>query len=274
MPSSNLVVFFRSLLREPLVVFVLLGAAIFAADGALRRDDDTIRITSPVRQELARSLQARLGRAPEPQEQAAELELWKQGQALYREGMKMGLLERDPSVRAHIAAQLLQIARERDVLPPATDAQLHDFLDRHRSVYTLPAAFDFEQVFVSQTHPDARAQGEQLLATLRGGASPEGLGDWFPRGARFTGESQQDVSALFGEEAAKEMPGYAIGEWHMVAAPRGFHLLRVTAVDRGEPDFDRLRPALALAFDAERRDVAARAFAHEVEGRYRFVEAE
>jgi hypothetical protein len=263
-----------SLFREPLVYFILLGAAIFAVDGALRRDTDTIRITPSVREGIAQSLQIRLGRPANPAEEQAELDLWKQEQALYREGVKMGLLDEDPSVRAHVAAKLLQIAREREVLPPASDAELRDFLERHRQAYTLPPTFDFDHVFFSPARADARAQAERALSELRGGASTEGLGDWFPRGNRFSGESLADVALLLGDDAAKAMPGYAVGEWNLVQGPGGFHLVRVTAVDRGEPDFATLRQALTLAFDAERRDIAARAFARQVESRYRFLSAE
>jgi hypothetical protein len=263
----------RPLLREPLVYFILVGALIFGVDGALRRDVETIRITPSVREEITRTLRVRLARSPEPNELQAELENWKQEQALYREGAKMGLLNGDPVVRAHIATKLLQIAAERNVLPPPTDAELRNYLDLHRSKYTSDPTFDFEQVFISHTRTDARAHAEEVLSALRGGASPEGLGDWFPRGTQFHRESVSDIFLLLGDQAAKELPGYAAGEWNLVPGPRGFHAVRVTGVDRGEPDFEKLRPALALAVDAERRDTAAQAFAREVESRYRFVES-
>jgi hypothetical protein len=263
----------RPLLREPLVYFVLVGALIFGVDGALRRDIRRIRITPSVRDEIARSLQVRLGRPPEMNEQQAELERWKQEQALYREGLKMGLLDGDPVVVAHIASKLLRIARERDVLPEATDAELRDYFERHRNAYTVAPTFDFEQVFISQTQSNARARAEQVLSKLLGGASPEGLGDWFPRGNRFSRESLSDVSMLLGEQAAKELPGYVIDEWNLVLGTRGIHAVRVTRVDRREPDFERLRPALVLALEAERREGAAQAFAREIEGRYRFVDS-
>jgi hypothetical protein len=253
---------------------VLVGALIFAVDRALRMDVETIRITPSVRDEIARSQKALLGRPPETSELRAALDRWKQDQALYREGLKLGLLDGDPGVVTHIASKLRQIARERDVLPEPTDTELRDYLERHRKDYTLAPTFDFEQAFISPTQGDARARAEQLLLQLRAGASPEGLGDWFPRGNRFIHESLSDIAMLFGEQAAKELPGYARGEWNLVSGPQGLHALRVIRVDRGEPDFEKLRPALVLALDAERRESAAQAFAREVEGHYRFVDSE
>lgn len=263
----------RPLLGEPLVYFVLIGALIFGVDGALRRDLETIHIAASVRGEMARSLQVRLGRPPDPSELQAELGRWKQEQALYREGLKMGVLDEDPALRAHLAGKLLQIARERNVLPDATETELRDYLERHRSTYTMAPTFDLEQVFILQSQDHPRERAEQVLSKLRAGAPPEGLGDWFPRGTRFSRESLSDVSMLLGEQAAKELPGYAIGEWNLVQGPRGVHAVRVIGVDRGEPDFERLRPALAQGFDAERRDLAAQAFSREIEGQYRFVDS-
>jgi hypothetical protein len=104
--------------------------------------------------------------------------------------------------------------------------------------------------------------------------APEGLGDWFPRGTRFRGLTANDVEQLLGERAAREIAGYAVHDWNLVQGPRGFHAIRVTAVDRGELDFDKLRPALVLAYDAQRRDDAARAFARGITGHYRFVDSE
>jgi peptidyl-prolyl cis-trans isomerase C len=264
----------RPLLREPLVQFVLVGALIFGVDRAVRRDGATIRITPSIRAQIARSLEVGLGRPPLGSELQAGLEGWKREQVLYREGVRMGLLDGDPVVRAHIASKLLRIARERDVLPAATDIELRDYLERRRSDYTVPATFDFEQVFISQAEGDARARAEQVLSRLRAGAPPEGLGDWFPRGNRFSHESLSEISVLLGEPAARELPEYAVGEWNVVPGLQGFHAVRITAVDRGEPDFERLRPALVLALEAERRDQAADAFAREIEGRYRFVDSE
>jgi hypothetical protein len=256
------------------VYFVLAGALIFGVDRALRTDVDTIRVTPAIRDELARSLTVTLGRPPDAAELRERLERWKQEQALYREGRKMGLLDDDPVVVSHIAAKLLRVARERDVFPDATDNELRDYLQRHRAAFTLPPAFDFEHVFVSQAHDDARGRAEQVLSKLRAGAPTDGLGDWFPRGQRFNHESLPEIAALLGEEGTKELPGYAVGEWHLVVSPDGFHAVRVLGVDRGEPDFEALRPALTLALDAERRDHAAEAFARAIESRYRFLDSQ
>ncbi len=263
----------RAVLREPLVYFVLAGALVFAVDTVARQGRDTIRVTRAVRDEIARSLHARLGHEPDAEQTRAELELWEQQQALYREAVKMGL-DDDPTVRAHIAAKLLQIAGEREVLPEATDAELRDFLERHRSGYTTPATFDFDVDFVAESQGDARARADDLLARLRAGASPEGLGDWLPRGHRFTGESLAEITALFGEQAARQMSAAALGEWSSVPGPRGLYLVRVTAADRGEPRFEALRPSLVLGYEAERRERAAEDFARKIEGHYRFVTVE
>jgi hypothetical protein len=264
------------------VYFVLAGALIFLVDRALHRDEAVIRVTPAVREELGRSLAGRLGHAPDPDEMAAEVERWIQEEALYREGLKMGLAVDDPVVRSRVAAKLMEIAKERDVFAPPTDAELHEFFERNKGRFASAARFDLEQVFIAQTRApgqdasaprDARERAEEVLAKLRAGATPDGLGDWFPRGTRFSGESIGEIAQLLGDDAAREVPAYPVGQWNLVQGPRGFHAVRVTHADRDDPDFDKLRPAVALALDAERRDRAADAYVKSIESHFRVVDS-
>ena len=264
----------RPLFREPLLYFLLVGTAAFAVDHASRTDDRIIRITPSVRSEIARSLQARLGRPAQADELQPEIERWKQEEALYREGLKMRLLEKDTVVRSRIAVKLMEIGRTRNVLPQPTEAELRAYLEQHRDGYTLLPTYDFEQVYVSETRSDARAYAHQLLLQLRAGASPDGLGDHFPRGWQFTRESLSRILPVFGEQAAQELPRYPVGEWNMVKGLHGYHALRVTRVESGQPDFAKLREILVMALNAERQESAAQAFAREIERRYRFVSTE
>jgi hypothetical protein len=267
------VAFTRTLLREPFVYFVLIGALAFTVDAALRRSEDTIVIRPQDRRDVALLLEARLGRTPGATEVEAELESWKEQRALYREAVKRGLVDEDPVVIGHVAGKVLDIAREGRVFPKATEQELRDFFDPNRSRFAVPATYDFDQVFLSRTHDDAQPQARQLLAELRAGASPDGLGDWFPRGTRFRSETTNDVAQLLGDEAARSIAGYAVGEWNLAQGPQGFHAIRVTAVDRGQPEFDQLRQTIAMAYDAQRREDAARAYARDVTKQYRFVES-
>jgi hypothetical protein len=265
--------FVRTLSREPFVHFVLSGALVFAIDAAVRRNESTIVLRPQDRHAIAQSLEARLGRAPGATEFEIELESWKEQQALYREAVKRGLRDDDPVVVGHVSAKLLDIERERTVFPEPTEKELRDFFDRNRSRFAVPATYTFDHVFVSRARGDAEQHASQLLAELRSGASPDGIGDWFPRGSQFRDETANDVAQLLGDDAARSIAEYATGEWNLAQGPQGFHVIRVTAVDRGEPDFDSLRQTLALAYDAERRENAARAYAHEVTRHYRFVES-
>ncbi len=265
---------YHLLRREPMLQFLVIGALVFAADHALRTDDRVIRITPAVRSEVARSVESRLGHSPDAAELQTELDHWKQEEVLYREAMKMRLLEKDNIVRTHLAGKLLDIARARTVTPSPTEAELRDYLQKHNDRYATPATHDFEQVFVERTHDDARARAAQLLARLRSGTSPEGLGDPFPRGRQFSGQPLSRIALLFGEPAAKQIASLPVGEWNLVEGQRGFHLVRVSRVDSGAPDFQQLREALAISLKSERQEQAAQVFVRDLERRYRFVSSE
>lgn len=258
--------------RQPLLQFVLLGTAIFGADALLAEDESSIVITPAIRSEIEQTLRAEQGRPPTDEEQRQGLQRWKRDEVLYREAVKLGLAEGDATVRAHLAAKMLAVGRERQVLAEPSDVELQRYFQEHRDTYTTPRRFDVDHVFIAAQRDNARAAAELTLAKLRSGAAPLGLGDPFPRGQAFSNRSSGELEKLFGEEAARALPEAAVGAWVLTASERGFHLLRVRAARGGNGDFEQLRDALRIAYQAAQRERAAERFAQQIERRYRFLE--
>ena len=84
----------RAILREPLLHFIVLGAALFALDYLMIRDAEdpsVIAVGSEVDTEAARIFEASRGRAPNAEERAALRQVWLDNEVLYREGLAMRL---------------------------------------------------------------------------------------------------------------------------------------------------------------------------------------
>src|SRR5690606_35705700 len=114
----------RAWLAQPLPYFLALGAAIFVIDSCFSSTDNKIVVGQEVRAELAAKTQLELGRVPRPQEFEAALEQWKENEALYREGLSLGLLENDDFIRTHIANKLRYVASERTIIAEPSEATL------------------------------------------------------------------------------------------------------------------------------------------------------
>ena len=97
----------RRLLREPLVHFLALGAALFALYGALDRDGfdapDEIVVDRARLASLAAEFERRWRRPPTPEERRELVESWVREEILVREGVALGMDRDDPVVRRNLA---------------------------------------------------------------------------------------------------------------------------------------------------------------------------
>ena len=135
--------------REPLLHFLALGAALFAADAALRPAEEEARVIvvdGPLRRELAERLETRLGRPPTEEERAADVERWVEDEVLYREGLRRGFDAHDPTVRARVAARMERVLREGVIVPAPDDDALRELLRRDPGRWAEEARAEREQV--------------------------------------------------------------------------------------------------------------------------------
>lgn len=121
------------LARDRLVVFTLVGAALFVTQRSVGgRDGDVITVSGPITRELERELADRLGRVPTDDERTQALAVWRRDEALYREGLRRGLDDGDPIVRRRIIDKLLEIHEQlAPPIPPLTDAALAAWIARN-----------------------------------------------------------------------------------------------------------------------------------------------
>ena len=117
----------RRLLTEPLLHFLALAALIFALDAALREpeaDRATLRVPLGVQDEVRQLLRAASGREPEPAELQPLLDRWVRQEALYREGVALGLDRGDRMIRERVAEKALRLTEAGLGLPADADPAL------------------------------------------------------------------------------------------------------------------------------------------------------
>lgn len=124
---------FRGLVHDRLVVFALVGGALFVVQRFTEdRDDEVIAVSGATVRELEREIEDRLGRAPTAEERARAIAAWRRDEALYREGLRRGLDAGDPIVRRRIIDKLLEIHEQlAPPIPPPTEMELEAWLARN-----------------------------------------------------------------------------------------------------------------------------------------------
>jgi parvulin-like peptidyl-prolyl isomerase len=237
----------RSWAREPLVHFLLAGAAIFAVTALWPSGQDTHTIGLDRRQ-LTEYMLARAEITDRGQfdqtwrdmsagQRADLIRRAARDEALYREGLAIGLDRADPLIRQRIVQQMGQLFGDEAASQiQLTDADLTAFYRAHQDQYRQPATVSFAHVFFKSGNDGERARqrAQAELGRLRAGhVAPA---DAATHGERFLYETflrdagPDDITAKFGTEFATAVFALPPGQWEgPLRSEHGWHLVRVTA---------------------------------------------
>lgn len=247
---------FRDLIREPLVHFVLIGAALFALDQAVNPSErppanservedaqrEPIVVDDPVRAALIQAWTGTHAAPPTPEELRDLVDRWVDQEVLYREGVRRGFADNDPQVRDRIADQMKYALEQGATVPDPTDAEQRAWFEANKVKLQRPDRIDFTQVFVEGDDEAATTRAKALLVLLEDGAQPAGLGDTFAGGRRFRGRKLADVGERFGAAFATGLDTEPVETWTLRRSSFGLHLVRVDrAVLGSAPTFEVVR---------------------------------
>ena len=227
-------------LREPLVHFLLLGAALFAVHAVLSRsagpEDDEIVVTAAQVQVLTDAFAGTWQRPPTPEELDGLIQEYVREEAACREALALGL-DRDDTVIRHRLRQKLEFISE-DTTSEAeptpqepTDDELRAFLAQHAADYRIDPRYTF-----SQEPQDGGSDGPALPS-------------------RYSDAGEADIARSFGEEFARQLARAPLGQWTGPVTSRfGQHRVRVESrTGSRAPDLEEVRGAVRRDFETARR---------------------
>ena len=271
----------RAIAREPLVHFVVLGAAMFVVYGRVARPPpERVVVPAAFVKALGEEHRERTGRTPDAEEERRLVARFVDEELLYREALALGLDRSDLIVRRRLVQKMELLARAR-VREPET-GELAAFLAANEDRYRAAEVVSFRHVFVSRERHGAGAgadvvkkKAEELLAALRDGADAGALGDPFVLGASFARRTRGDLETAFGATFAVGALEAPPGEWSgPISSTFGEHLVRVEQRAGGRvPELAAVRSRVREDLLRERREAAVREEIARLRGRYR-VEVE
>jgi peptidyl-prolyl cis-trans isomerase C len=226
----------RAALREPLLHFAILGAAIFAVAESVEHYNSQYRveISNQDINRLAESYRQQYGALPSDDQLDTLVKNFVKEEILYREALSLDLHQGDEIVRRRLAQKFTFLQQDLALLNQATTDDIRRYYDDNLDRYTELEKRSFSHVYFS---PDgigdsaARARAESALAVLRSEVperAPE-LGDVFPGSSDLAEIDFGTTERLFGKsELAEEIYRAPVGSW---AGPFrsgfGWHLVRV-----------------------------------------------
>jgi hypothetical protein len=253
--------------REPLLHFLLLGAALFALDHWLveRADDPRLIVVgAEVDDEARRVFVAARGREPDAAELQALRRTWVDNEVLYREGLAMQVDRGDSAIRERVIFKALSVVDANVKAPPADDAALRAWFEARRAQYDEPTRYDFQEAVLPGDAGEAAVRA--FVETLNKG-QPGDTG----AGLRvFKGRPQANLVDGYGEDFARVLDTAPPGEWRAYQTRGGWRAMRLDAVQPGRPArFEALRGVVLQDWTDQRMAEARSAALRALAGKYR-----
>ena len=264
----------KKLIHEPLVHFLLIGAALFLVFGLTREQDNNASNRIVVTQEEVAQLAATFSRTwlrpPREDELNQLIKNYVRDAIYYREAVAMGLDQNDPQVRRRMRLKLEFILEDLTAEKAPGDDVLKAFMQHHPDKFMAETQISFRQVYFN---PDKRrnltADAERMRIRLNRGESPEAAGDPTMLPYECTFATRSDIARSFGEAFAREVVDLDPGGWKgPLSSGLGVHLVQVTDRVEGRlPALDQIRTQVEREYMAQRRqELKDKAYARLREG--------
>ncbi len=272
---------FRTLLREPLLHFLLIGAALFLfynLQNEGRIDNNRIVISEAQINHLVTLWEKKRQRPPTQIELEGMIQQQIREEVMVREALAMGLEKNDSIIRRRLAQKIEFITSDLAALAEPSEADLSNYLSTHSDEFTLPARLDFVQVYINPEKHEANTQ--EYINNLLNELSQAGensdittLGDSLMLEQQHEQVTEHDVTRLFGKEFASELFTLTVGNWQgPIQSGYGMHLVHIgNKTENKQLELNAVREEVLTEWQAQQRQDMDKVFYESLRQRYEIV---
>jgi hypothetical protein len=262
------------LLREPLLHFLVLGAAIFALftvlnDAPTPVAANRLEVTQNDALRLARQFEATWRRPPTADELSNLIDRHVEEEVYVREAVALSLDRGDAVVRQRLAQKMRFLTESGAEAAQPTGDDLRDHLATHPERFARAAVVGFDQVLLAPDETEAAA----TLASLNAGEDPGEIAEPTLLPPRIPPAPRSVVDGTFGPGFFEAVAALPEGRWAgPVESGYGQHLVRVTTFEEGRvPPLDEIRGAVESDWRAAMRERLSRERLAALMSRYEIV---
>lgn len=250
-------------LRDPLLHFLVIGAALFAALSALQPPEsasperiavsraDMLRFVQYRSKAFEAGAAARLFDGLGEADRKRLIDDYVREEALYREAKALGVADTDYVVRERMVQSALFLADAAAGAGPVSESELADFFKKHAADYKIEASITFAHVFFENENAEGRARA--MVARLNAEKAPFEAatqhGDRFPFHVNYVERTYDYVASQFGDltTAALFDPATALNVWTgPYRSDYGFHAIFVSGrTENRQPELAEIREKVA-----------------------------
>ena len=265
-------------LREPLLHFLLLGAAIFGIYQLVSdagQPAEEIVITEDHIDALILEFEGVWQRPPTAREIDDLVQAHIREEVMYREALAMGLDRGDAIIRQRLQQKLEFLTEDIANLAEPGEAELEAFLNTNQERFREQTRFSFEQVYfnVSERGSSAAADAESRLAELRqsdttgpgqdsnSNSNPALLGDELLL-SQFSEAYEREIMRAMGSRFLEGLESLPVGSWQgPIESGFGLHLVKLSERVEGiVPPLDEIRDLVLQDWLSAQREEANEAF--------------
>ena len=260
------------LLREPLLHFLLIGAAVFGLYGLVTPPSapagSEIVITVADAARLNAQFRATWNRDPTATEFNGLLDNLIREEIFYREAKLFGLEQDDQVIRLRLRQKAEYLLSQPAALLAPTEAQLRAHYEGTRAKYATPSAMSFQQVLLGEP---SQEEFERVRTALKAGADASAFGSATLLPGKMVRSHEAGVDNTFGKGFFSLVSAAPVGEWiGPVKSAYGQHMIRVTDITRSEAlSFEQVRELVERDWRSIEGDKAKEAAYQAMKARYR-----
>ncbi len=253
----------KSLIREPLVHFLLIGAVLFGvfelSDKQETAEVEQITITSGQLEYLKASFQRKRQRPPTSAELQRLVESQVREEIFYREALALNMDKNDVVIRRRLNQKFEKFNSELSSIATPSEEQLKQFLATNAEKFVKESGAAFHQLFVDREKFGAGAEAEARRRLQQLQLGDQALADsqtdsrTLPQIFRLAPASE--IARVFGDSFSTAVLTLPVDEWSgPIASTYGLHLVRVTdQVEERLPRLDEIRKKVELEWAAAKQ---------------------
>lgn len=245
----------KRILREPLIQFMLMGAAIFAAHAAVTPavpKERLIEVTPTVRQSIIDTFKtAHEGRAPQDEELKRLVDVWILNEITYREALAQGLDKGDDMIRDRITHKMRLLIFGGVQVKEPTPEELAAWYEKRRQEYDIPDLVSFIQV--PFTGANAEAEAKATVSEIQAGTEPQ---DVQMRAMIFAERPRQSLEPAYGKDFVDQLVALPKGQWQALKSTDGWEVVRLDTFTPGRRvELGEVAAQVAQAWKDEQRRI-------------------
>ena len=270
------------LLREPLLHFVVIAAALFflydwrhqatmptAAHEIVLTEDDLAQMTLP--------MMAQGYAPPSPEQMDALIQTKVREEVMYREALAMGLDHEDTIIKRRLVQKMDFLAEDLSALREPTENELRDWLAAHPGDFAFPARISLHHFFFSfdEHGADTERMARAAYAGVEGQPAEynEVSADIFMFQDTYVDKTFAQLAAVFGTPFAATAFNLQPGIWSApVESGYGWHLVFVDVLTPERlPEYEEVSAEVRMQWLAKQRSEFKQAAYDAMRAKYKVV---